>query len=88
MNRESLFTELDRGELLALALYRSWLCPDGCGFLTEDTLSHEESGPAFSATYQACRATLALIENKRASANPDKPDPNHAARIWRISMRR
>lgn len=85
---EPRYTELDRAELLALALYRTWLCPDGCGFLSEDTMSHEEAGPQFGASHQACRATLALIEQQRAATPADKPNPNHRARVWRISMRR
>lgn len=85
--REPRYTELDRSELLALALYRSWLCPDGCGFLAEETFSGEETGPVFTATHKACRATLALIENQRA-ASTDKPNPNARARVWRIAMRR
>lgn len=85
---EPRFTELDRAELLALVLYRSWLCPDGCGFLADDTFSHEETGPVFSAEHQACRATLALIEEQRAAANPDRPNPNSRARVWHMRMRR
>jgi YD repeat-containing protein len=82
------WTEQDRGELLALALYRSWLCPDGCGFLAEHTLSHEESGPAFAVSHTACRATLALIEAQRAADPDDRPNPNARARLWTIQKRR
>lgn len=85
---EPRYTEADRSELLALALYREWLCPCGCGFLAEDTFSHEATGPAFSASHQACRATLTLIEAQRAATNPDKPNPNAAARVWHLTMRR
>lgn len=74
--------------MLALALYREMLCPDGCGFLREDTLSHEESGPVFGAEHQACRATLALIEAQRAATNPGKPNPNARARVWHLQMTR
>jgi hypothetical protein len=88
VTREPRFTEQDRGELLALALYRTWLCPDGCGFLAEDTFSHEETGPVFSTSHQACRATLAMLEGQRAATNPDKPNPNARARVWRVLMRR
>lgn len=86
--REPEWTEQDRSEVLALALYRSWLCPCGCGHLAEDTLSHEETGPAFEADHTACRATLALIEKQRAVINPDKPDPYARARVWSIQVRR
>jgi hypothetical protein len=86
--REPAYTELDRAELLALALYRTWLCPCGCGFLAEDTFSHEETGPTFTASHQACRAALALIEAKRAATNPDQPNPNAGARVWHLTMRR
>lgn len=85
---EPRFTELDRAELLALALYRSWLCPDGCGFLAEDTFSNEETGPVFAAEHQACRASLALIEARRAGTNPDKPNPNAGARVWHLKIRK
>lgn len=85
---EPRWTELDRAELLALAVYRSMLCPDGCGHLAEDTFSHEEGGPVFTAEHKACRATLALVEAQRAATNPDKPNPNARARVWHIKINR
>jgi hypothetical protein len=69
-------------------LYRTWKCPCGCGFLADDTFSQEEGGPVFRAEHQACRATLALVEAQRAAANPDKPNPNAAARVWHLTMRK
>lgn len=42
----------------------------------------------FGAEHTACRATLALIETQRAHANPDKPNPNARARVWRFTMRK
>ena len=86
--QEPRYTEQDRSELLALVLYRSWLCPDGCGFLAEDVFSHEETGPAFLAEHKACRATLALIEAQRAASDPTKPNPNSRARVWHLQIRR
>lgn len=80
------WTEQDRAEVLALALYRSWLCPDGCGYLAKDTFSHEETGPVFTADHQACRATLALVEQMRAG-DTGKPNPNARARVWRVQMK-
>jgi hypothetical protein len=85
--REPEWTEQDRAELLALALYRTWLCPCGCGYLAKDTFSHEEIGPAFKATHLACRATLALLEAQRAS-DTGKPNPNARARVWHVEMTR
>lgn len=82
------WTEQDRAEILALALYRSWLCPCGCGHLTADTTSHEETGPRFTADRTVCRARLALLEAQRAADDGKQASPNAPARLWHIDMRR
>lgn len=85
--REPLFTEQDRAELLALALYREGLCPL-CGRPQRICTSHEEQGPDFTATYTACRATLALLEQQRAiSEGGKKPRPNAPAYLWAVHTR-
>lgn len=86
--REPEWTEQDRAEVLALALYRASLCPCGCGFPLSDTTSHEEDGPQFSATRTVCRARLAQIEAIRATDEGKPPSPTAAARLWTTQMRR
>lgn len=79
---EPLWTDLDRGEVLALALYREGLCPL-CGRPLEVCTSHEETGPLFAAEYVACRATMAKIEKQRALFGDDKkPDPYAPSYLW------
>lgn len=83
--REPLYTEQDRAELLALALYRDGLCPL-CGRPRRVCTSHEESGPAFSATYTVCRATLARIEKVNAMTDGGKkPLPRAPAYLWSMT---
>lgn len=85
--REPEFTEQDRGELLALAVYREGLCPL-CGRPLEVCTSHEETGPEFTANFTACRATLAIIEQQRAlSDGGKKPRPNAPAYLWGTTIR-
>lgn len=87
--REPEWTEHDLADLLALAEYRSWLCPCGCGFLEDDTHSHESTGPQFKAHRTTCRASLELIEQQRAREKAKEGgDENRAARVWRISMQK
>jgi hypothetical protein len=87
--RESEWTEQDRAELLALALYRAQLCPCGCGYRADDTTSDEAtSGITFTASRVTCRARLALVEAQRAVDEGKKPSPNAAARLWRVQMRK
>lgn len=81
------WTEQDRAEILALGLYRSWLCPCGCGHLSEDTTSHEERGPQFTADRTVCRARLALIEAQRALDDGKQPSATAAARLWHVQMK-
>lgn len=87
--RESEWTEHDLADQLALAEYRSWLCPCGCGYLEEDTHSHEETGPRFTASRSTCRARLELIEQQTAHERAKEGgDDRRAARVWRISMQK
>jgi hypothetical protein len=69
--REPRYTEQDRAELIALALYREGLCPK-CGRPQRVCTSHEEQGPEFSASYKVCRATYARIEQWNALTDGGK----------------
>lgn len=83
--REPEWTEQDRAEILALALYRAELCPCGCGQRYVDTTSPEETGPVFVADRVVCRARLALLEAQRAA---ETQDVIGGARLWHVRMRR
>jgi hypothetical protein len=85
---EPRFTELDRGELLALAMHREGLCPL-CGKPLDECTSNEEVGPAFAVEYTACRATMAKIEKQRAMfGDSKKPDPYAPSYLWAVTTRR
>jgi hypothetical protein len=84
---EPRWTDQDRAEVLALTLYREGLCPL-CGRPVDVCTSHEETGPEFTATYTACRATLARIEKQRGMADQKKPDPYAAAYLWATTTTR
>jgi hypothetical protein len=83
--REPEWTEQDRAEVLALALYRSQRCPCGCGHRYADTTSPEESGPRFVAERVVCRARLALLEAQKAH---ETQDIIGGARVWHVQIRR
>lgn len=72
---------MDRAEVLALALYRSSLCPGGCGHPIDETTSHEDKGPQYDAKSTTCRACAELAVSQRAAAenNPDSP-----AQLWQV----
>ncbi|MGC5033083.1 hypothetical protein [Micromonospora sp. DT229] len=80
--RESSWTEQDRAEVLALALYRSQLCPCGCGQRYADTTSPEDTGPQFVASRKVCRARMTLLEAQQGA------ETNNAAiagsRLWQV----
>ncbi|MGW5556848.1 hypothetical protein ACWER9_06450 [Micromonospora sp. NPDC003944] len=82
--REPEWTEQDRAEVLALALYRAEFCPCGCGQRYVETTSDEETGPQFTADRVVCRARLALLEAQKAAATQDVVG---GARIWRVRKR-
>jgi hypothetical protein len=77
--REAEWTDQDRAEILALALYRSQLCPLHHGPLSECT-SHDDTGPQFKVRKIRCRATDALIGEQEATKLP-KP----GALLWSVS---
>jgi hypothetical protein len=84
---EPRWTEQDRGEALALALYRSWLCPCGCGNLAGDSLIPEAEGPEWQVTETVCTARLALLEKQNAVA--DTPRAKYlAASLWAVRPRK
>jgi len=85
--REPEFTDQDRGELIALAVYREGLCPL-CGRPLDVCTSHEDTGPEFAATWTACRATLAILEKQRAISDGKKPKPNAPAYLWAATIRK
>ncbi|MEV4767805.1 hypothetical protein [Micromonospora humida] len=84
--REPAWTEQDRAEMLALRLYRSWLCPLHGGLLEECT-SDEDTGVQFQVDRSTCRAEMALIEAQRAANDGKKPSPYARARLWTVSRR-
>jgi hypothetical protein len=85
---EPRFTELDRGELLALATYRDGLCPL-CGRPVEVCTSEEGVGPDFVVQQSTCRATVAIVERQRASTDGGKkpPHPYAPAFLWAATTR-
>lgn len=88
--REPEWTEQDTAEILALVEYRAMLCPCGCGFLTEETTSHEAGGPQFEAHRTLCRARRELVEQQTAHAKSkgDHGDPIAAARLWGLTIKK
>jgi hypothetical protein len=85
--REPRYSEQDRAELLALAMYRDGLCPL-CGQPVRVCTSHEENGPAFEASYTVCRATLARIERMNGLSDGGKKSlPNGPAYLWSTTIR-
>ena len=75
------WTEQDRAEILALALYRSWLCPK-CGGLLDEFTSHYDSGPEFQVRRKRCRATDELLAEQE-SAKIDRP----GAVLWSVTKK-
>lgn len=84
--REPLYTEQDRAELIALAVYRDGLCP-ACGRPLEVCTSDEETGAQFEVTWKTCRATRDLLERQRA-AYGEKDHPNRPAHLWGTTIRK
>lgn len=75
--------------MLALIEYRSLLCPCGCGFLAEDTLSREQTGPQWTVERTLCRARRELVEQQAAFArSKESGDPIAPARLWGLTIRK
>lgn len=85
--REPLYTEQDRAELLALAVYRNRRCPCGCGQPAALTLTPEEQGPGWAVEQTTCTARLALLESQRA-ASEARGTENAPARLWLVKPRK
>lgn len=85
---EPRWTEMDRAEALALAMHRDGLCPL-CGKPLAVCTSDEEIGPSFGVLQSTCRASLAIIEKKRALTDGGKkPNPYAEAFLWAAETRR
>jgi hypothetical protein len=84
--REPRFTEQDRSELVALALYRDGLCPL-CGRPLRVCTAPEDTGPQYDVTWQVCGATRAKLEQQRAVYTPDAKHPNREAHLWGTRIR-
>jgi hypothetical protein len=87
--REPLYTEQDRAELLALALYREGLCPL-CGRPLE-VCTADEADPktaAFDVVWRVCNATRRLAEFKRATYSDDTKHPNREAHLLGTTIRK
>jgi hypothetical protein len=78
--REPLYTEQDRAELIALALYREGLCPR-CGRPLDVCTSDEgdPKSPQFDVVWRVCRAAKRLSEFKRGTYKDGK-DANYPDR--------
>lgn len=86
--REPLYSEQDRAELIALAVYRESLCPK-CGRPIEVCTADERDPKAaeFDVSWRVCNATRTLLEKQRG-AYGDKPHPNRAAHLWGTTIRK
>ncbi len=83
--REPLYTDQDRAELEALAMYRDRLCPR-CGRPIE-VCTAPEGRVDFEVTWQVCQASLALLERQRATYD-GKQHPNRDAHLWGTTIRK
>lgn len=79
--RDSEWTRQDRAEAFALALYRSTLCPGGCGQPLEESTTHYDVGPSYEAKSTQCRACTELHESQRATA---ERSANGGPRLWHV----
>lgn len=80
--REPEWTEQDRAEILALALFRKSLCPLHGGPLAECT-SHEDTGPQFTVGKKRCRAHDAVLEAQDGLKNTPRP----GALLWSVTAK-
>jgi hypothetical protein len=81
--REPLYTDADRAELLALAVYRSTLCPV-CGGPIKECTAPEKSGPRFRAKRERCQRgeALAIAHAHAVENNVRYPE----SLIWRTEQ--
>lgn len=70
---EARYTEQDRAELLALAVYREGLC-SVCGGPATECQSHEKDGLTFKPSRMRCRRTDALMIAQAALQNTERPE--------------
>lgn len=77
--QQPLYTDQDRAELLALALYRDGLCPIHGGPLT-DCQATDGHMPDFAVKKTYCQAEVALIEARNAASQ--NPSRYHGALLW------
>lgn len=71
--REPRWTDEDRAEILALALYRSQLCSLHGGPIDECN-SHAETGTQFQVIKRRCRAQYELLGEQEQINKNDRPD--------------
>ncbi len=86
--REPSFTEQDRAELLALALYREQLCPMHGGPRSECEAKEGETPPSFWASSSYCHVQVELIEAQSAGAKDDRARQYAPAKLWKVRPRR
>lgn len=79
---ESRWTEQDRGEAIALTLWRAERCPCGCGNRAALSLMPEAIGPQWVVEETPCIARMALIEHQNAVAK-DRGDLMPAS-LWSV----
>lgn len=78
--REPAYTEADRAELLALAVYREGLCP-ACGGPLDECTTQESMDSFYRATRVRCLRRDALSMSQAALGDIDRPE----ALVWSVS---
>jgi hypothetical protein len=86
--REPRYTDLDRAELLALALYRDGLCPLHGGPLADCDFDERGNVPDVLVNSRYCQAEVSRIEAINAATDPKKPNPYAGARMWATTIRK
>lgn len=84
---EPSFTEQDRAELLALALYREQLCPIHGGPRSECEAREGEPLPSFRASSSYCHVQVELIEAKSAGSSGASAQRYAPAKLYTIKKR-
>lgn len=85
--REPEWTEQDRAEVLALALYREGLCPLHGGPL-EDCTAADGVIPDWTANSTYCQAAVARVDAENAGEQSKTPHRFAAARLWSYQRKR